>query len=69
MLKVAHYGPSGLHLTRREVEDVNWEIVHFIWSIEDRNLPKMVRWASYYIIVFMIFWYSGNQQEFIYFQF
>ena len=42
MLKVAHYGPSGLQFSRSEVEKVNWNIVHFIWRIEDLNLPELV---------------------------
>jgi len=28
-----------------------------------------VRWALYFVLVFAIIWYGGNQQEFIYFQF
>jgi alginate O-acetyltransferase complex protein AlgI len=31
--------------------------------------PKFIRWSVYYILVFLLFWYSGEQQEFIYFQF
>ncbi len=30
---------------------------------------KSLRWLFYYLIVFVIFWYSGAEQEFIYFQF
>jgi D-alanyl-lipoteichoic acid acyltransferase DltB (MBOAT superfamily) len=31
--------------------------------------PRQLRWAFYYLLIFVIFWYSGKQQEFIYFQF
>jgi alginate O-acetyltransferase complex protein AlgI len=31
--------------------------------------PKPVRWSIYYGIVILIFYYAGNEQEFIYFQF
>ena len=30
---------------------------------------KIFRYAFYYVIIFLIFWFSGEQQEFIYFQF
>jgi D-alanyl-lipoteichoic acid acyltransferase DltB (MBOAT superfamily) len=30
---------------------------------------RPVRWAMYYAIVIIIFWFGGSQQEFIYFQF
>lgn len=31
--------------------------------------PKWLRWTFYYIVIFSIFWWGGNSQEFIYFQF
>jgi len=31
--------------------------------------PKPVRWAFYYGLIVAIFWYSGKEQQFIYFQF
>lgn len=31
--------------------------------------PKPVRWLAWYVIVFYIFYFSGAQQQFIYFQF
>jgi alginate O-acetyltransferase complex protein AlgI len=31
--------------------------------------PKAVRWAMYYAIVFAIFYFSGSERQFIYFQF
>jgi hypothetical protein len=30
---------------------------------------RPVRWAMYYTVVIIIFWFGGSQQEFIYFQF
>ena len=31
--------------------------------------PKPVRWAIYYSLILTIFWFSGKEQQFIYFQF
>jgi D-alanyl-lipoteichoic acid acyltransferase DltB (MBOAT superfamily) len=41
------------------------------YAIEKLGLKwkKTYRYAMYYIIVFVIFWFAGQQQEFIYFQF
>ena len=33
------------------------------------NKPKVVRWAFYYVLVFAIFYFGGEEQQFIYFQF
>jgi len=33
------------------------------------NWPRLLRWGIYYIIVFVIFYYAGSEQQFIYFQF
>jgi len=33
------------------------------------KLPRIVKWAVYYVVVFVIFFYGGEKQEFIYFQF
>jgi len=33
------------------------------------NLPKYIRWSLYCVLSIIIFLYSGNQQDFIYFQF
>lgn len=33
------------------------------------NWPRPIRFGFYYIIIFSIFWWMGNKQEFIYFQF
>ena len=32
-------------------------------------VPKYVRWAAYYVLIFMIIRYGGPQEQFIYFQF
>ena len=33
------------------------------------KLPKVLRWSFYYALVIAIFYYSGSDQQFIYFQF
>lgn len=33
------------------------------------RIPRMARWTIYYAVVFVIFYYGGEKQEFIYFQF
>ncbi len=33
------------------------------------RMPRLLRWGSYYALIFIIFFFSGAQQEFIYFQF
>lgn len=33
------------------------------------KVPRTIRWSYYYIIIFLIFYFSGTQQDFIYFQF
>lgn len=33
------------------------------------NKPRILRVAAYYLLVFFIFWFAGEEQEFIYFQF
>lgn len=35
----------------------------------DKKLPKPVRWILYYAIIFSIIFYTGIEQQFIYFQF
>ena len=32
-------------------------------------VPKSVRWGIYYVLIAIIFFFSGTQQQFIYFQF
>ncbi len=50
---------------------VEWQGRTSQFGIEKWGLkwPKALRWLFYYSIIFLIFWWSGNQQEFIYFQF
>ena len=38
-------------------------------QFETLQIPKFVRWAIYYAIVGMLFFYGGDEQGFIYFQF
>jgi len=33
------------------------------------NLPKALRWTIYYAMLLAIFWFAGEQQQFIYFKF
>ena len=33
------------------------------------KLPRIARWTFYYILVFSIFYFTGSEQQFIYFQF
>ena len=34
-----------------------------------QNWKKPLRWAMYYVIIFAVYWFTGEPQEFIYFQF
>jgi hypothetical protein len=38
-------------------------------QIDGAGLPVFVRWVYYYVLILVILAFSGNQQEFIYFQF
>lgn len=38
-------------------------------QIDNMNLPIIIRWGTYYILVALILWFVGSPQEFIYFQF
>lgn len=38
-------------------------------QLDDKRLPAAIRYLAYYAIVACILWFSGSQQEFIYFQF
>lgn len=38
-------------------------------QLESLTLPRWIRWSIYYAVVLIIFFYAGNQQDFIYFQF
>lgn len=41
------------------------------YAIENLGVkwPKPLRWATYYAIILVIFWFGGQKQQFIYFQF
>lgn len=41
----------------------------FALSRINPKIPRAVRWGFYYLIVFAIFYFSGTEQQFIYFQF
>ena len=38
-------------------------------QIDNIKTPRLVRWGLYYVVIFLIFWFGGIQQPFIYFQF
>jgi len=38
-------------------------------EIRNSNVPRYFRWSFYVIIFFVIFWFGGTEQDFIYFQF
>ena len=38
-------------------------------EIGDKKIIKPIRWAIYYTLIIIIFWYGAPKQEFIYFQF
>lgn len=50
---------------------VEWYGREYPYALANVGLkwPKMVRWSLYYVLVGCIFYFSGEQQEFIYFQF
>lgn len=33
------------------------------------RMPRVVRWSFYYLLIFSIYYYAGEEQQFIYFQF
>lgn len=41
----------------------------FAFSNFQLKSMKVFRWATYFLIVFVIYWFGGEKQEFIYFQF
>ncbi len=38
-------------------------------DLSGKKMPTIFRWAVYSVFILIIFYYSGNQQQFIYFQF
>ena len=43
MLRVAHDGPTGLDLSRRDVEKLNLRVVQFIWRMEDIEVSEIAQ--------------------------
>lgn len=41
----------------------------FAFSNFHKKSKKVFRWATYFLIIFAIYWFGGEKQEFIYFQF
>ena len=50
------------------IEWINREKQHAL-QIDNIKISKLLRWSLFYILIFIIFYYGGSQQEFIYFQF
>ncbi|MFL0352414.1 MBOAT family O-acyltransferase [Xanthomarina sp. GH4-25] len=50
---------------------IEWKGRESLYALEHMGLKwkKPYRYAFYYLLLFIIFWYSRNEQEFIYFQF
>ena len=38
-------------------------------QIDTIKAPRLIKWGVYYSVIFLIFYFGGSQQEFIYFQF
>ena len=38
-------------------------------EFDGMKIPRLVRWGIYYSVIFILFYFGGSQQEFIYFQF
>lgn len=39
------------------------------YAIEKIPVPRLVRWSFYYVLILVIYYFSGKDQQFIYFQF
>lgn len=39
------------------------------YAIEKIPVPKLMRWSFYYVLILIIYYFSGKDQQFIYFQF
>jgi D-alanyl-lipoteichoic acid acyltransferase DltB (MBOAT superfamily) len=49
---------------------IEWTSRSYTYGLEKtRGLKKSFQWTIYIVLVFMIFWFQGDKQEFIYFQF
>jgi len=38
-------------------------------QLDNLKIPNILKWSFYYLLIFVIFYFAGSQQEFIYFQF
>ena len=50
------------------VEWINRDKEHGLFFNENNHHP-LFRWGTYIVITFIIFWWAGDQETFIYFQF
>jgi len=50
------------------VEWINRDKEHGLYFSENNKQP-LFRWGTYILITFIIFWWAGDQETFIYFQF
>jgi uncharacterized protein involved in cysteine biosynthesis len=50
------------------IEWVQRDKKHALELLQEK-IPKWARWILYYVLVILILGFSGNQQDFIYFQF
>lgn len=39
------------------------------YALAEINMPKFFRWVAYYVMIFLIFYFAGSEEPFIYFQF
>lgn len=46
-----------------------WREEQFAIANLNKKFPKALRWIFYYILIFAIYWFSGNEKQFIYFEF
>ncbi len=63
--------PSYLFILLLLFLGLEWKGREGLYALESIGLTwkKPIRYALYYALIFMIFYYSGEKQEFIYFQF
>lgn len=71
LFSIPELRPSYLAVLLILFLSIEWFGRRQLYAIETLWLkyPKILRWFIYYIIVMVIFFYSGKEQEFIYFQF
>jgi alginate O-acetyltransferase complex protein AlgI len=71
LLSMPTKGSKALMLLLAVFLFIEWQGRESNYAIEKVGLNwyKPVRWAAYYGVVFMIFYFAGKEQQFIYFQF